>query len=46
MTTTTPVVGSFSDIPLHGDREVQRPTEAAVEQRVPRSGRVAYAGKH
>ncbi|MGZ4514943.1 MAG: methylmalonyl-CoA mutase family protein, partial [Mycobacterium sp.] len=33
MTTTTPVVGSFSDIPLHGDRETQRPTEAAVQER-------------
>jgi methylmalonyl-CoA mutase len=34
MTTTTPVVGSFSDIPLHGEREVQPPTEAAVEKHV------------
>ncbi|MFZ1174927.1 MAG: methylmalonyl-CoA mutase family protein, partial [Mycobacterium sp.] len=32
MTTTTPVIGNFSDIPLHGRREVQRPTEAAVER--------------
>ncbi|HUH71681.1 MAG TPA: methylmalonyl-CoA mutase [Mycobacterium sp.] len=34
MTTTTPAVGSFSDIPLHSDREVQPPTEAAVEKHV------------
>jgi methylmalonyl-CoA mutase len=34
MTTTTPVVGSFSDVPLHGDRDVPTPTEDAVEQHV------------
>jgi methylmalonyl-CoA mutase len=34
MTMTTPAVGNFSDIPLHGDREVQPPTEAAVEEHV------------
>ncbi|HKI42221.1 MAG TPA: methylmalonyl-CoA mutase family protein, partial [Mycobacterium sp.] len=31
---TTPVVGSFADVPLHGDRETQRPTEAAAEKRI------------
>jgi methylmalonyl-CoA mutase len=34
MTTTTPVVGSFSDVPLHGDRDVPTPTEDAVEEHV------------
>ena len=34
MTMTTPSVGSFSDIPLHGDREVRPPTEAAVQEHV------------
>ena len=34
MTMTTPAVGSFSDIPLHSDREVPTPTEAAVEKHV------------
>ncbi len=34
MTMTTPAVGNFSDVPLHGDREVQPPTEAAVEEHV------------
>jgi methylmalonyl-CoA mutase len=34
MTMTTPAVGSFSDIPLHSDREVPTPTEAAVEMHV------------
>src|SRR5947209_18389893 len=32
MTTTTPVVGSFSDVPHHGERTPQRPTESAVEE--------------
>ena len=30
MTTTTPAVGSFADIPLHSDRDVARPTDDAV----------------
>src|ERR1700754_1925002 len=34
MTTSTPVIGSFADIPLHGDREGRQPTEAAVEKHV------------
>ena len=34
MTMTTPAVGNFADIPLHGDREVRPPTEAAVEEHV------------
>ncbi|MGO9157475.1 methylmalonyl-CoA mutase [Mycobacterium sp.] len=34
MTTTAPVIGSFSDIPLNGERAVQPPTEAAVEKHV------------
>ena len=34
MTTSTAAIGSFSDIPLHGDRDVQPPTEAAVEKHV------------
>src|SRR6204780_4788487 len=34
MTTTTPVVGSFADVPLHSDRSVAQPTEDAVEQHV------------
>jgi methylmalonyl-CoA mutase len=34
MTTTTPVVGSFSDIPLRSDRSVPTPTEGAVEEHV------------
>jgi methylmalonyl-CoA mutase len=32
MTMSTAAIGSFSDIPLHGDRDVQPPTEAAVEK--------------
>lgn len=34
MTTSTPVIGSFADIPLHGERTVQPPTEAAVERHI------------
>ena len=34
MTTTAPVIGSFSDVPLNGERAVQPPTEAAVEKHV------------
>jgi methylmalonyl-CoA mutase len=34
MTTTTPVVGSFADIPLRSDRDVPIPTEGAVEEHV------------
>ena len=34
MTTTTPVVGSFSDVPLRSDRDVPTPTEGAVEEHV------------
>src|ERR1700685_371037 len=34
MTTTTPVVGSFADVPLHSDRSVAQPTEDTVEQHV------------
>jgi methylmalonyl-CoA mutase len=34
MTTTTPVVGSFSDVPLHSDRTVPTPTENAVEEHI------------
>src|SRR6202161_4027123 len=34
MTTTTPVVGSFADVPLHSDRSVAQPTEDAVEDHV------------
>src|ERR1700722_6506843 len=34
MTTTTPVVGNFADVPLHSDRSVAQPTEDAVEQHV------------
>ncbi|KLO32777.1 methylmalonyl-CoA mutase [Mycobacterium haemophilum] len=34
MTTTAPVIGSFAKIPLHGDHDVQRPSEAAVERHV------------
>src|ERR1700729_2748517 len=34
MTTTTPVVGSFADVPLHSDRSAAQPTEDAVEQHV------------
>jgi methylmalonyl-CoA mutase len=34
MTTTTPVVGSFSDVPLRSDRNVPTPTEGAVEDHV------------
>src|SRR6202050_3235252 len=38
MTTTTPVVGSFADVPLHSDRSVAQPTENAVEQHVAAAG--------
>src|SRR6202045_3611063 len=31
---TTGAIGSFSDVPLHGDRDVQPPTEAAVQKHV------------
>ncbi len=34
MTMTTPAIGSFSDIPLHGDRDARPPTEAAVQEHV------------
>src|ERR1700738_4483386 len=34
MTTTAPVVGSFSDIPLHSERTVPPSTEAAVQKHV------------
>ena len=34
MTRSTAAIGSFSDIPLHGDRDVQPPTEAAVAKHV------------
>ena len=34
MTTSTPVVGSFAEIPLHGDRATEPPTEDAVDQLV------------
>ncbi len=34
MTTTAPVIGSFADVPLNGERAVQPPTEAAVEKHV------------
>src|SRR6202451_848116 len=34
MTTTTPVVASFADVPLHSDRSGAQPTEDAVEQHV------------
>ena len=34
MTTTTPAVGGFADVPLHSDRNVVPPTEDAVEKRV------------
>ncbi len=34
MTTTAPAIGSFSDIPLHGERTVPPPSEAAVEKHV------------
>ena len=34
MTTTTPVVGSFSDVPLHSGRSVAPSTEDAVQEHV------------
>ena len=34
MTTTTPAVGSFSDVPLHSDRSVAPSTEDAVREHV------------
>jgi methylmalonyl-CoA mutase len=34
MTISTPVIGSFADIPLHGGRDVPAPTDAAVEEHV------------
>src|ERR1700728_3045913 len=34
MTTTTPVVGNFADVPLRSDRSVAQPTEDAEEQHV------------
>ncbi|WP_428340087.1 methylmalonyl-CoA mutase [Mycobacterium sp.] len=34
MTTTTPAVGSFSDVPLHSDRGVAPPTDDAVRRHV------------
>jgi methylmalonyl-CoA mutase len=33
MTASTSVIHSFADVPLHGDRETQRPTDAAVQER-------------
>jgi methylmalonyl-CoA mutase len=34
MTTTTPAVGSFADVPLHSDRTVAQPTDDAVREHV------------
>ncbi|BCI88919.1 hypothetical protein NIIDMKKI_41250 [Mycobacterium kansasii] len=34
MTTTAPVVGSFADVPLHGDRAVPPATENGVDELV------------
>ncbi|OBG33181.1 methylmalonyl-CoA mutase [Mycobacterium alsense] len=34
MTMTTPAIGSFANVPLHGDRAVPPPTEAAVAEHV------------
>ena len=34
MTTTTPVLGNFADIPLHGDRGGRPATEAAVDKHI------------
>jgi methylmalonyl-CoA mutase len=34
MTTTTPAVGSFADVPLHSDRNVAQPTDEAVQKHV------------
>jgi methylmalonyl-CoA mutase len=34
MTTTTPVVGNFSDVPLVSDRTVVQPTEDAVDKHI------------
>ena len=34
MTTSTAAIGNFSDVPLHGERNVPSPTEAAVEKHV------------
>ncbi len=34
MTTSTPVIGSFADVPLHGDRAGQAPAPAAVDKHV------------
>jgi methylmalonyl-CoA mutase len=34
MTTTTPAVGSFADVPLHSDRNVEQPTDDAVREHV------------
>ncbi len=31
---TTPVIESFADVPLHGDRQTERPTEAAAERHI------------
>ena len=42
MTTTAPAVGSFSDIPLHSERTVQPPTEAAVEKHVAAAAAAAW----
>ena len=56
MTTSTPVIGNFADIPLHGDRAGQQPTEAAVDKHIataaaahwyaPDQLDLAYAGRH
>src|SRR5271166_1957712 len=42
MTTTAPVVGSFADVPLHGQRHVAPPTEAAVEKHVAAAAAAAW----
>ena len=34
MTTSTAAIGNFSDVPLHSERNVPSPTEAAVEKHV------------
>jgi methylmalonyl-CoA mutase len=34
MTTTTPAVGSFADVPLNNDRNVAQPTDEAVQKHV------------
>jgi methylmalonyl-CoA mutase len=34
MTTSIPVVGNFADVPLHGDKTTEPPTEAQVDEHV------------